>query len=80
MTSPYEVSLKSYKRKLFSLGLLSTTFSYRTEKNENKTRKHSSRMHTDRDLTTMSSDRVAMRPIVDRMTDACENITFPCGR
>ena len=35
--SPYEVSLKSYKRKLFSLGLLSTTFSYRTE-NENKTR------------------------------------------
>ena len=26
------------------------------------------------------SIRVAMRPIVDRMTGACENITFPCGR
>ena len=44
------------------------------------TRKHSGRMRTDRALTRMSSDRVAMRPIVDRMTDACENITFPCGR
>ena len=32
--SPYEVSLKSYKRKLFSLGLLPTMFSYRTEKRE----------------------------------------------
>ena len=40
------------------------------------TRKHSSGMHTDRAITRMSSDRVAMRPIVDRMTHACENITF----
>ena len=31
-------------------------------------------MRTDRAVTRMSSDRVAMRPIVDRMTDACENI------
>ena len=46
----------------------------------NNTRKHSSRMRTDRALTRMSCDRVAIRPIVDRMTDACENITFPCGR
>ena len=37
-------------------------------------------MRTDRSVTRMSSDRVAMRPIVDKMTDACENITFPCGR
>ena len=37
-------------------------------------------MHTDRAITRMSSDQVAMRPIVDRMKDACENITFPCGR
>ena len=29
----------------------------------------------------MRTDRaVAMRLIVDRMTHACENITFPCGR
>ena len=44
------------------------------------TRKHSSRMHTDRAVTRMSSERVAMRPIVHRMTHACENITFPCDR
>ena len=31
-------------------------------------------------ITRMSSEPVAMRLIVDRMTDACENITFPCGR
>ena len=37
-------------------------------------------MRTDRALTRMSSDRDAMRSIVDRMTDACENIAFPCGR
>ena len=37
-------------------------------------------MHTDRAATRMSSDRVAMRPIVNRMTHACENITFPYGR
>ena len=37
-------------------------------------------MLTDRAVARMSSDRVAMRSIVDRMTDACENITFPCGR
>ena len=49
-------------------------------KNNDKTRMHSSRMRTDRAVMRMSSDRVAMRPIVDRMTDACENITFPCGR
>ena len=44
-------------------------------------------MRTDRAVTVtvtekpirMSSDQVGMRPIVDRMTDACENITFPCG-
>ena len=33
-------------------------------------------MHTDRAITRMSSDRVAMRPIVNRMTDARESITF----
>ena len=37
-------------------------------------------MHTDWPVTRMSSDRVAMSPIVHRMTHACENITFPCGR
>ena len=37
-------------------------------------------MHTDRAVTRMSSERVATRTIVDRMTHACENITFPCGR
>ena len=37
-------------------------------------------MRTDCNVTRMSRDLVAMRPIVDRMTDACENITFPCGR
>ena len=37
-------------------------------------------MRTDRAITRPSSEPVAMRPIVDRMTDACENITFPCGR
>ena len=37
-------------------------------------------MRTDHAVTRMSSDQVAMSPIVDRMTDACENITFPCGR
>ena len=36
-------------------------------------------MCTDRALTRMSSDRVAMRPIVDSKTPV-ENITFPCGR
>ena len=37
-------------------------------------------MRTDRVVTNMSSDRVAMTPIVNRMTHACENITFPHGR
>ena len=37
-------------------------------------------MRTDRAVTRMSSDKVAMRPIVDRMTDACEIITFPYDR
>ena len=32
----------------------------------NETRKHSSRMHTDRAVTRSSSEPVAMRPIVDR--------------
>ena len=36
---------------------------------DDKTRKHSSRMRTDHTITRMSSDRVAMRPIVNRMTD-----------
>ena len=43
------------------------------------TRKHSSRMHTHHTITRMSSVRVALRLIVDRMTHACENITFHCG-
>ena len=33
-------------------------------------------MHTDRAITRMSSDQVGMRPIVNRMTDASESITF----
>ena len=37
-------------------------------------------MRTDLTVTRMSSDRVAVRPIVDRITEACENITFPCDR
>ena len=37
-------------------------------------------MRTNRTATRISSEQVAMRPIVDRMTDACENITFNCGR
>ena len=43
------------------------------------TRKHSSRIRTDRAVTRMSSEPVAMRPIMNRMTRACGNITFPCG-
>ena len=37
-------------------------------------------MRTDRAVTRMSSEPVAMSPIVDWMTDVCKNITFPCGR
>ena len=37
-------------------------------------------MRTDRTIIRMSSEPVAMEPIVDRMTDARDNITFPCGR
>ena len=37
-------------------------------------------MRTYRAVTGMGSDRIVIRLIVDRMTDACENITFPCGR
>ena len=37
-------------------------------------------MRTDRVVTRISSDRVAMRPIVHRMTNAYENIAFPCGQ
>ena len=37
-------------------------------------------MRTDRALTRPNSEQVAMRPFVDRMTHACENITFPCDR
>ena len=37
-------------------------------------------MRTDRAVKRMSSEPVARRPIVDRMTHACENITFPCDR
>ena len=37
-------------------------------------------MRTDRAVTRMNSEPVAVRPIVDRITDACKNITFPCGR
>ena len=36
-------------------------------------------MRTDRAVTRISSEQVAMRSIVDRMTHTCENITFPCG-
>ena len=36
-------------------------------------------MRTDHAATRMSSEPVAMRPIVDRVTDACENITFAFG-
>ena len=43
-----------------------------------KARKHSSRMRTDRAVTRISSDRVAIRSIVDRMIHVYENITFPC--
>ena len=39
-------------------------------------RMHSTRMHTDCTITWMSSDRVAIRPIVNRMTQVSENITF----
>ena len=33
-------------------------------------------MHADLAVTKMSSERVAVRPIVDRMTHTCEYITF----
>ena len=33
-------------------------------------------MRTESAVTRMSTDRVAMSSIVDRMTDPCENITF----
>ena len=36
--------------------------------NEILTRKHSSRMRTDRAVTRLRSEQVAMRPIVDRQT------------
>ena len=42
--------------------------------------KHFSRMHINRAASRLSSDRVVMRPIVNRMTHASESITFPCGR
>ena len=45
-----------------------------------ETSKHSIRMRTDCAVIWMSSEPVAVRLIVDRMTDACENITFPCSR
>ena len=34
-------------------------------------------MRTHRAVTRISSEPVAMRPIVNRITHACENITFP---
>ena len=34
-------------------------------------------MSTDRAVNRMSSDRVAMSPIVDRMTDTCEKHSPP---
>ena len=37
-------------------------------------------MCTDRAVTRMSSDWVAMKPIVNRMANVCENITFPYGK
>ena len=37
-------------------------------------------MRTDGAVTRMSSESVAMRPIVDRMTNDCENITVPWSR
>ena len=43
-----------------------------------KTRKHSSRMHTDRAVRP-GSERVAMRPIVDRQTSV-KTLPSPCGR
>ena len=38
------------------------------------TRKYSSRMLTDRAVTRMNCEPVAMGPIVDRMTDACKTL------
>ena len=46
---------------------------------EGKTRKHSSRMRTDRAVTRMSSERIAKRPIVDRQTPV-KTLPSPCGR
>ena len=45
-----------------------------------KATKHPSRMLTNRAVTGMSSDRVPLRPIVYRMTQAWKNINFHCGR
>ena len=41
-----------------------------------KTRKHSSRMRTNRAVTRLNSEQVVIRPIVDRQI-TCEDITFP---
>ena len=49
-------------------GVQILSFSCSFQQKYRKTRKHSSRMCTDRAITRMSSDRVAMRPIVDRQT------------
>ena len=43
-------------------------------------RKHSGRMRTDHPVTWMSSDQVATRPIVDKMTHISENNSLPCGQ
>ena len=45
--------------------------SFQKNKKLCSTRKHSRRMRTDCAVTRMTSDWVAMRPIVDRMTDTC---------
>ena len=37
-------------------------------------------MHTDRAIIRMNREPVAMSPIMGRMTDACENNTFPCSQ
>ena len=37
-------------------------------------------MFTNPTITRPSSEPVSMRLIVDRQTDAFENITLPCGR
>ena len=53
-------------------------FSLPIPKKQNQTRKHSRSTPTDRAVTRPSSERVAIRPIVERQTPV-KTLRSPCG-